>query len=73
VTSGDRSREERGDSGRPERREGKEREERDKKDVLVHDNTNSIIQNTFPKNDRIQLWINLILIENRKDRHRISR
>jgi len=51
----------------------KAEEERRKKekerDLLVHDNTNSIIQNTLPKNNRIQLRINLILIENRKNRH----
>lgn len=40
----------RGEKGREEgRREGRKK----KKDLLVHDNTNSIIQDTFPKNNRI--------------------
>lgn len=38
---------------------------------LVHDNTDCIIQQTLSKYDRVQLRIDLVLVENRKNRHRI--
>jgi hypothetical protein len=38
---------------------------------LVHDDRYCVVEDTFPKNYGIQLWIHLVLIENSKDRDRV--
>lgn len=34
---------------------------------LVHDDTDSIVQQTLAKDDGVQFWIDLILVEDRKN------
>lgn len=38
---------------------------------LVHDDTNGIVQQTFTEDDGIQFWVDLVLVEYRKDGHRV--
>lgn len=38
---------------------------------LIHDDTDSIVQQTFAKNDGVKLWIDLVLIEDGKDGNRV--
>lgn len=39
--------------------------------VLVHDDTDRIVEQTFAKDDRIKLRVDLVLLENRQNGHRI--
>lgn len=50
---------------------GDEKKEKEK-DSLVHDDRHRIVQNTLTKNNGIQLWVDLISIENRKDRYGVG-
>lgn len=38
---------------------------------LVHDNTDSVIKETFAENDRIKFWVHFVLLKDGKDGHRI--
>ena len=40
--------------------------------VLIHDDAHSIIQQTFSKDDSIQLRVNFVLVENGKDCNRVG-
>jgi hypothetical protein len=35
--------------------------------ALVHDDTDSIVQQTLPKDNGVQFWVDFVLIENGKD------
>ena len=41
--------------------------------VLVHDDRYRIVQDTLTENDRVELGVNFVLVENGQDRHRIRR
>src|SRR5258708_385512 len=39
--------------------------------VLIHDDTNSVIDQTFAKDDRIELWVDLVLLKDGQNCYRI--
>ena len=41
-------------------------------DVLIHNDTDSIVEQTFTKDDSVKLGVNLVLIEYSKDGNRIG-
>lgn len=41
--------------------------------ALVHDDGDRIIEQTLTENDAVEFWVDLILLEDRKDRNRIRR
>jgi hypothetical protein len=40
--------------------------------ILIHDDTHGIVQKTLAENDGVELWVNLILVENSENGDRIS-
>ena len=42
-------------------------------DLLVHDDTDRIVQQAFTKDDVVELWVDLVLVEDSEDRDRIRR
>ena len=48
---------------------GEGRKKRRGVDVLVHDDRDCIVQDALAKDDRVELWVDLVLIEYGQDRH----
>lgn len=39
--------------------------------ALVHDDTDGVIKKTLAENDRIEFWVDFVLLKNSKDGHRV--
>lgn len=39
--------------------------------VLIHDNTDGVVEKTFAEDDRVEFGVDLVLLKNGKDGHRV--